>query len=92
MMPTANFIVFSGTRDNGARTATPMAATTSTAATAPAAARPRFCWLAPKVMAMKTTSRPSSRTPLNDSVNAYQSRTPRRDSRPAVFAAATCRA
>src|SRR5262249_30717113 len=76
MTPTANCRVSSGPGDGGARTATPTAAPTTTAVAAPAAARPRFCWLAPKVIAMKTTSRPSSSTPLNDSVNAYQSRTP----------------
>src|SRR5215470_18372202 len=87
--PTENFIVFSGTRDSGARTAIPTAATTTTAATAPAAASPTFCWLAPKVIAMNTTSRPSSSTPLNERVNAYQSRTPRRLPPVAVRAAAT---
>ena len=92
MMPTTNFRVFSGTRDSGARTANPTTATTITAATAPTAASPRFCWLSPKVMAMKTTSRPSSSTPLNASVNAYQSRTPRRPPPAAVWAAVTWRA
>ena len=36
---------------------------------AAAAASPTRCWLAPKVRAMKTTSRPSSRTPLKAIVN-----------------------
>src|SRR5262249_6371425 len=36
MTPTANFMVFSGTRDSGARTATPTPATTTTATAAPA--------------------------------------------------------
>src|SRR6516225_1920223 len=92
MTPTANFKAFSGTRDSGARTAIPTAATTTTAAAAATAARPWFCWLAPKVIAMKTTSMPSSSTPLNERVNAYQSRTPRRPSLVAVRAAATWRA
>ncbi len=92
MTPTANFMVFSGTRDNGARTAIPVAATASTAAAAAAAAAPRSPWLSPKVMAMNTTSRPSSSTPLNESVNAYQSLTPRRPPPVAACAAATCRA
>src|SRR6202000_2139066 len=76
--PTTNFSVFSGTRANGARTATPATATTTTAATAATAASGTSCWLAPNVSALNTTSSPSSRTPLNDTVNAYQSRTPPR--------------
>ena len=73
MMPTANFIAFSGTRASGARTAIPVTVTTMTAAAAPITAAPTLRWLAPNVITMKTTSRPSSRTPLNDSVKAYQS-------------------
>src|SRR6266545_642453 len=67
--PTLNFIAFSGTLASGRRTATPTAATTRTAAAAASAARPRRCWFAPKVRAMKTTSSPSSRTPLKAMVN-----------------------
>ena len=91
MMPTTNFIVFSGTLANGARAATPTPAMTSTAAAAPSAARPTLPWLSPKVITMNTTSSPSSSTPLKDSVNAYQSRTPKRLSVLASRAAATCR-
>ena len=40
MMPTANFIAFSGTRASGARAATPTPAMTSTAAAAPRTATP----------------------------------------------------
>src|SRR5258705_6815252 len=43
MTPTANFMLFSGTRDSGARTAMPTTATTSTAATAAAAANGMLC-------------------------------------------------
>src|SRR5215471_9439291 len=92
MTPTANFMVFSGTRASGACTATPAAATTTTAAAALSAARPTLFWLAPKVMAMNTTSSPSSRTPLNDRVNAYQSWTQPRRPPGAARAAATWRA
>ena len=91
MTPTPNFIVFSGTRASGARAAIPTPAITSTAAAAPSAARPRFPWLSPNVIAMNTTSRPSSSTPLNDRVNAYQSRTPSRPPGAAARAAATSR-
>ena len=54
-------------------------------------AAPRLCWLAPNVITMNTTSRPSSRTPLNDRVNAYQSLTHRRFETGAALAAATSR-
>ena len=63
MIPTTNFMAFSGTRANGARTAIPATVTTSTAANAATAARGMLCWLAPNVIAMNTTSRPSSTTP-----------------------------
>ena len=43
MTPTANFMLFSGTRDSGARTAMPTTATTSTAAIAAAAANGMLC-------------------------------------------------
>ncbi len=92
MTPTANFSVFSGTRASGARTARPAPATTTTAATAASAAVPTSCWLLPKVIAMNTTSRPSSRTPLNDSVNPYQSVTQPRPPAAAAWAAAVSRA
>src|SRR5580704_4147387 len=91
MMPTANFMAFSGTRASGARTAIPIPATVTTAAAAARAARPRFPWLSPNVIAMNTTSRPSSSTPLNESVNAYQSRTRPRPPVSAARAAATWR-
>src|SRR5215472_9929489 len=86
MTPTANFSVFSASR---ACTTTPTMATTTTAATALRAARPMLFWLAPKVMAMNTTSSPSSSTPLNDRVNAYQSWTQPRRPPDAARAAAT---
>src|SRR5262245_6250037 len=92
MTPTPNFMLFSGTRDSGACTATPTAATTITAATTLSAARPTSFWLAPNVMAMNTTSSPSSSTPLNDRVNAYQSPTRPRRPPAAALAAATWRA
>src|SRR5439155_26973661 len=62
--PTAYLIVFSGTRSSGPRARTPAPTTTTTAAAAPAAARLTRCWALPKEITMKTTSRPSSRTPL----------------------------
>src|SRR4051794_10784915 len=67
--PTAYLSVFSGTRLSGARTAIPTAATTTTAAAAARAASATLCWFEPKVTAMNATSRPSSSTPLNDSMN-----------------------
>src|SRR5581483_11364120 len=79
MIPTANFIQFSGTRASGARTENPTPATSTTAHAAPMTAAPMSFWLAPKVSTMNTTSSPSSSTPLNARVNAYQSFTrPRR--------------
>src|SRR5690348_15865439 len=73
--PTANFMVFSGSRASGWRTATPAPATTRMAASAPITERPTWCRLAPKATTMNATSRPSSSTPLKDSVKAYQSET-----------------
>ena len=68
--PTPNFIAFSGTRASGARIAMPDARRPAgRPRLRPAAARPTRCWFAPKVRAMKTTSRPSSRTPLKAIVN-----------------------
>ena len=66
--PTANFIVFSGTRASGACSARPATTTAAIATPAAAAARPTSCWLAPNVMTMNATSRPSSSTPLKDIV------------------------
>src|SRR5882757_8222350 len=43
MTPTTNFMLFSGTRDNGARTAQPATVTVSTAAIAAIAASPMSC-------------------------------------------------
>ena len=43
MMPTANFIAFSGTFASGARTAIPVTVTTATAAAAPITAAPTLC-------------------------------------------------
>src|SRR5260221_14290419 len=73
MIPTTNFSVFSGTLDSGDLIATPAIATTATAHAPATAASPMSCWLAPNVSTMNTTSSPSSSTPLNDSVNPYQS-------------------
>src|SRR3954447_14034063 len=73
MAPTANFIVFSGTRLSGRWTNTPARSTTTAAAAAPSAASPTLCCAPPKVTTMNATSRPSSRTPLNETVNVYQS-------------------
>ncbi len=61
------------------------------AAAAPMTAAPMFFWLSPKVITMKTTSRPSSSTPLKARVKEYQSLTPRLDSLVAASAAATSR-
>src|SRR5207244_993213 len=72
--PTTYLIVFSGTRSSGPRARTPAPTTTTTAAAAPAAARLTRCWALPNEITMKTTSRPSSRTPLKATVNEYQSR------------------
>ena len=85
MTPTANFIQFSGTLVSGALTAMPMIVTTTMAAAAPITAAPMFFWLSPKVITMKTTSSPSSSTPLNARVKEYQSLTPRLDSLAAVL-------
>ena len=73
MTPTANFIVFSGTRASGARTATPTTADEHDRAAAPAAASGMLPCVLPKVRTMKATSSPSRKTPLNESVKPYQS-------------------
>ena len=72
--PTTNLIVFSGTRLSGARIRTPTVATITNAASAAPAASGTSCWLLPNVTTMNATSSPPSRTPLNATVNAYQSR------------------
>ena len=89
MTPTANFIAFSGTRASGARIRNPATTTSIEAASAAIAASEMSRWALPKVSAIKTTSKPSSVTPLNASVNAYQSRTrPRWSGAPAALAGA----
>ena len=85
--PTANLIVFSGTRESGPFAATPAIKTTTSAAAAPAAASPRCPDVLPNAMTMKTTSSPSSSTPLKATVNEYQS-SPARCSFPAAAACA----
>ena len=96
--PTANLIVFSGTRSSGARTTSPTAMTSTTAAAAAAAAQPSRPCVAPNVTTMKTTSSPSSSTPLNATVNEYQStgrragRRGRAGSRSAKASASSCNA
>ena len=76
--PTANLIVFSGTRCSGPRASTPATTTTTSATTAPTiATSSRPCAL-PNVITMKTTSSPSSRTPLKAIVKEYQSSPARR--------------
>src|SRR5271165_7341682 len=89
MIPTMNFIVFSGTRVSGAWTRTPAIVTTSTAVIAASAARGMLRWLAPRVTTTSATSRPSRTTPLNDRVKAYQSPTTGRRMTAAASAAAT---
>src|SRR6478735_8272981 len=71
--PTANLMVFSGTRSSGDRTAIPAITTSATAVTAAAAANAILPGAAPKVTTMNTISSPSSNTPLNATVNEYQS-------------------
>src|SRR3954454_4088188 len=88
--PTANLIVFSGTRSSGPRASAPTATTRTSAAPAPAAASPRRPWALPKEMTMKTTSSPSSRTPLKETVSEYQSSPPCCSS-PARVASSRCR-
>src|SRR5581483_879819 len=88
--PTANLSVFSGTRARGGRTANPTAATSATATPAPSAASGMLPCVLPNVSTMNATSRPSSSTPLNESVNPYQS-TPPRSRGAAVFASASSR-
>src|SRR4051812_2117236 len=73
MTPTANLSVFSGTRSSGPRTTKPATTTTTTALAAAAAASPSRPCVAPKLTTTKATSRPSRRTPLNATVNEYQS-------------------
>ena len=65
---------FSDTRESGRWTAIPTASTITKAAAAPTTAGTRLPALAPNPITMKTTSRPSSSTPLKQIVNAYQSR------------------
>src|SRR5215475_4493058 len=89
--PTANFIEFSGTRASGARTARPTPATSTSAAAAPTAASGIEPCALPKVRTMNTTSSPSSSTPLNESVNPYQS-TPARSTWAAPRASSSSRA
>ena len=62
--PTANLIVFSGTRASGRRSATPAASTTAPPHAAPAAASGIASALSPNVITMKTISSPSRKTPL----------------------------
>src|SRR6185312_6961733 len=90
MTPTTNFIVFSGTRDSGARTAAPTPATTRMAINAATAATGTSWALAPNVRAMNTTSRPSRTTLLNTTVKPYQSGTRPRPPADADCAAASC--
>ena len=71
--PTANLSVFSGTRASGACATTPATSTTTNAAPAPIAARPTFPCVLPNVTTMNATSSPSRNTPLNETVNEYQS-------------------
>ena len=71
--PTPNFNVFSGTRVSGACTIIPAINTTTNAAAAPIAAKPTLRCVPPNVTTMNATSRPSRNTPLNATVNAYQS-------------------
>src|SRR5437764_2933172 len=74
IVPTANFSAFSGTRERGARTATPTAATRKTAIAAPRAASGMLPCVEPNVRTINATSRPSRKTPLKETVNPYQSR------------------
>src|SRR5512133_512426 len=88
--PTANLMVFSGTRCSGPRARTPATTTTTSATTAATiATSSRPCAL-PNVITMKTTSSPSSRTPLKAMVKEYQS-SPARRSLPAASASARSR-
>src|SRR5436190_4918823 len=90
IVPTANFNVFSGTRDSGCRATAPSAATSTTATPAPTAASAIDPCALPNVRTMNATSRPSSKTPLNAIVNAYQSSPARRSSRAARASAVSC--
>src|SRR5437868_531594 len=88
--PTTNLIVFSGTRSSGPRAKTPAPITSTNAAAAPAEASPIRPWALPNEITMKTTSSPSSRTPLKATVNEYQS-SPALSSRRAAAACSRCR-
>ena len=67
-IPTMNFNVFSGIRLRGRWTRIPTAATTTTVNNAARALSANRCCAAPKVRTMKTTSRPSRKTPLKATV------------------------
>ena len=76
--PTANFIVFSGTRASGARSASPRARHGEDRDRRGRRGEADMrCWLAPKVSTMKATSRPSSSTPLK-AIETRRCRTPPR--------------
>ena len=75
--PTAYFKVFSGTIASGLRTTTPTAATTIMARIPPATATPRPRLVPPTAITMKTTSRPSRKTPFRAMVKPTQSRASR---------------
>src|SRR5204863_3500549 len=85
--PTAKASVFSGTRLSGPRTTMPAMTTSTIAATAPTIASGMLPCVLPNVSTMNATSRPSSSTPLKETVKPYQSR-PARSSRGAVRASA----
>src|SRR5262249_28096218 len=57
--PTANLIVFSGTRLNGSRSSAPANTTTPSASSAPSAASGMLPCAVPKVSTMKATPEPS---------------------------------
>src|SRR5439155_20907085 len=67
--PTANFIVFSGTRASGARAARPAAMTAATAAPAATADNASRCLSAPSVTTISATSAPSSSTSFSEIAN-----------------------
>ena len=71
--PTPYFRVFSGTRANGLRITTPVAATTTAAARPPATATGRPWPVPPTPIMMNTTSRPSRNTPLSARMKPTQS-------------------
>ena len=70
--PTANLIVFSGTRARG-RARQHLRRRRRRVPPRRRPRRARWPCALPNEMTMKTTSSPSSRTPLNETVNAYQS-------------------